>query len=216
MTETAGPTGGPWQPPGTPAEPDRTAHARAAARAQAIAGARARLAPRGSDAPSSSEAEREGAYAGLVTRTIAWSIDALVINVVALLTGAAVALALSLLHALPDDFATVVDALLAVVYASWAIGYFVVFWSTTGQTPGSRLMRIRVVDARGSPRVGLVRATIRVGGLVLSTLLLFVGFAMMLWDGRRRCLQDRLARTVVVHAPPQARIARQRVPRGRP
>jgi hypothetical protein len=33
----------------------------------------------------------------------------------------------------------------------------------------------------------------------------------MLWDGRRRCLQDRLARTVVVHAPPQVRIVRRRV-----
>ena len=30
---------------------------------------------------------------------------------------------------------------------------------------------------------------------------LLAGFLIMLWDDRRRCLQDRLARTVVVDAP---------------
>ena len=76
-------------------------------------------------------------------------------------------------------------------------------------------MRIRVVDARDAPRIGPVRAAIRVAGLVLATLPLFAGFLMMLWDGRRRCLQDLLARTVVVHAPPRARIVRHRVARDR-
>src|SRR5690349_20445502 len=32
----------------------------------------------------------------------------------------------------------------AVFGVGWAAGYFVFFWSTTGQTPGDRIMRIRV------------------------------------------------------------------------
>jgi hypothetical protein len=55
-----------------------------------------------------------------------------------------------------------------------------------------------------------------VAGLVLATIPLFAGFLMMLWDRRRRCLQDHLARTVVIHAPPQVRIVRRPVtPDGR-
>jgi uncharacterized RDD family membrane protein YckC len=215
MTAAGHPAEDPWQPPDPSAEAAQSAHVRAAARAQAIAAARARRNAQARDAPPWTEAEREGAYAGLATRTIAYCADALAINVVAIAVSASVALALSLVHALPQDFTTVVDALLAVIYVVWVVGYFAAFWSTTGQTPGARLMRIRVIDARDAPRIGPVRAVVRVGGLVLATLPLFTGFLMMLWDGRRRCLQDHLARTVVVHAPPQARIVRHSVARER-
>ena len=51
---------------------------------------------------------------------------------------------------------------------------------------------------------------------MLATIPLFAGFLIMLWDDRRRCLQDRIAHTVVVHAPVQPRIVRQRVPRELP
>ena len=62
----------------------RAAHLEAAARAQAAAALRARA---NADArtPTWSEAERTGAYAGLVTRTIAYCLDIAVINVVAFL-----------------------------------------------------------------------------------------------------------------------------------
>jgi uncharacterized RDD family membrane protein YckC len=72
-----------------------------------------------------------------------------------------------------------------------------------------------VVDAHGAPRLKPRRAVVRVAGLVLATIPLFAGFLIMLWDSRRRCLQDRLARTVVVHAPLQVRIVGDRVTPGR-
>jgi uncharacterized RDD family membrane protein YckC len=189
-------------------------HAAKAARAQSAAARRARRDPaaRGGTA---TEAERAGAYAGLVTRAIAYVIDAAAINLVALVVAAAAALALSIFH-LSHALENAVTATLAVVYVLWAIGYFVAFWSSTGQTPGSRIMRIRVIDAGGAPRLKPRRALVRVAGLVLATIPLFAGFLMMLWDRRRRCLQDHLARTVVVHAPPQVRIVRREVtPDGR-
>jgi uncharacterized RDD family membrane protein YckC len=72
-------------------------------------------------------------------------------------------------------------------------------------------MRIRVIDAHGATRLKPRRAFVRVAGLVLAAIPLFAGFLIMLWDRRRRCLQDRLARTLVVHAPPQVRIVRRQV-----
>jgi uncharacterized RDD family membrane protein YckC len=188
----------------------RADHVARAAHAQAAAALRARGGIAARTPGTTSEAERAGAYAGLVTRAIAYVLDAAAINLVALVVATAAALALSIFH-LPNAVETAVTATLAVVYVLWAIGYFVAFWSTTGQTPGSRVMRIRVIDAHGAPGLKPRRALVRVGGLVLATIPLFAGFLIMLWDGRRRCLQDRLARTVVVHAPPQVRIVRRQV-----
>jgi hypothetical protein len=37
--------------------------------------------------------------------------------------------------------------------------------------------------------------------MLLAALPLFAGFVIMLWDERSRCLQDRLAHTVVMYVP---------------
>jgi uncharacterized RDD family membrane protein YckC len=78
-------------------------------------------------------------YEGLVTRGIAFTVDAAVINVVAIVVAASTALILSVLSA-PEWLDTVAVAVGGVVFLGWTIGYFVVFWWTTGQTPGDRLM----------------------------------------------------------------------------
>src|SRR5215204_2114690 len=162
----------------------RARHVAAAARVRA--GARAR--------PSTTtDAERAGAYAGLVTRAVAYSLDLALVNVVALLVGAAVALVTSVLHRLPHGLETALGFALACTYVVWLVGYFVAFWSSNGQTPGDRVMRIRVIDARGTGRIGVVRAVVRFVGVVLATIPLLAGFLIMLWDDRRRCLQDRMA-----------------------
>jgi hypothetical protein len=49
---------------------------------------------------------------------------------------------------------------------------------------------------------------LRFGALVLAALPLFAGFLPILVDARRRGLQDMLAHTVVVRAPPTMRPGR--------
>jgi uncharacterized RDD family membrane protein YckC len=137
-------------------------------------------------------------YVGLVTRALAFGIDAALLNAIALLTAAVVALTLSVLS-VPDEVDVVAAAVGAALYVVWVAGYFVSFWSTTGQTPGDRAMRIRV-----RPQVGDVlpprRALVRFVGLTLAAIPLFAGYLMILVDDRRRGLHDVLARTVVVDA----------------
>jgi uncharacterized RDD family membrane protein YckC len=135
-------------------------------------------------------------YAGIATRGIALAIDAAIANGIVLLIAAMIALVTSLVGDLQPKWLV---ALLASI--GWAVlvgGYFVTFWSTTGQTPGMRMMRLRVTTRRGEP-VHVVRALIRLGGLVLAIIPLFAGFLPVLVDARRRALQDFLAGTVVVH-----------------
>jgi uncharacterized RDD family membrane protein YckC len=77
--------------------------------------------------------------------------------------------------------------------------YFVLFWSTAGQTPGMRLMGLRVMTERGS-HPGVARSVLRLVGLGLAIVPLFLGFLPVLVDARRRGLQDFLAGTVVLYA----------------
>ena len=148
-------------------------------------------------------------YVGLVTRTIAFAIDAAIIDLVALSTAAVTALAISIFN-LPSELEKVALTVGAVLFVLWGIGYFVFFWSTTGQTPGARIMRFRVMPASGPdeplpPR----RALVRFGGLILAAIPLFAGYLLILVDNRRRGLQDYLARTVVVEHHDEASLRRR-------
>ena len=87
--------------------------------------------------------EHQQAYAGAVTRLLAFAVDAAVVNLTGIFVGVVVGLALSILQT-PDKFDHVLLAIGGVAFVVWTIAYFVGFWSTTGQTPGNRVMQIRV------------------------------------------------------------------------
>lgn len=138
-------------------------------------------------------------YPGLATRGISFALDAAVINLVAIVVGVGASLILSILH-LPGALKTILAAVGTALYVLWLVGYFVVFWSTTGQTPGARMMQIKVQTPDGgsiAPRRALVRCV----GVILAALPLFLGFVPILYDDRRRAFQDRFAGTVVTDAP---------------
>jgi uncharacterized RDD family membrane protein YckC len=140
-------------------------------------------------------------YEGLVTRGIAFAIDAAVINLVAIVVAGGVALALSVLSVPQDSLDTLLFAAGGALFLAWSVGYFVTFWSTTGQTPGSRLMRVTVRGADDGSVIRPRRAALRFAGLILAAIPLLAGFLPILFDERRRGLHDMLAGTVVVEAP---------------
>jgi uncharacterized RDD family membrane protein YckC len=76
--------------------------------------------------------------------------------------------------------------------------YFVLFWSAAGQTPGMRLLRVRVHGPGGDPP-SIGRSLVRLVGLVLAIVPLFAGFVPVLFTERRRGLPDLLAGTVVLY-----------------
>ena len=139
-------------------------------------------------------------YEGLVTRGIAFAIDAAVIDLVAIVVAGGVALALSVLSVPKDSLDMVLFATGGALFLAWSLGYFVTFWSTTGQTPGSRLMRIRVCGADDGGVLRPRRAAFRFACLILAAIPLLAGFLPILCDERRRGLHDMLAGTVVVEA----------------
>jgi uncharacterized RDD family membrane protein YckC len=138
-------------------------------------------------------------YSGLVTRGIAAAIDALLIDLAALFVAAVVALILSIFP-VGRDTKTLLAVAGGVLFAIWVVGYFVTFWSTTGQTPGDRVMRLRVLREDGGTLKPL-RALLRlvVAGLGLVFLL---GYIPILLNDRRRAVHDWAAGTVVINQSP--------------
>ncbi len=135
-------------------------------------------------------------FAGIATRGVALAVDAVLVAMILLTGTAVVGFVVSLLWSRQP--ASSVGTGMAVAGVLIEILYFAGFWSTAGQTPGMRLMRLRVVDGSGAaPSFG--RSLLRLVGLGLSILLLFTGFLPVLVDDRRRALQDFLADTVVVY-----------------
>jgi uncharacterized RDD family membrane protein YckC len=143
--------------------------------------------------------ERPPDYAGFVTRAIAFAIDVALIDLAAAAVGIVVGLGLSALD-VPDAVVTVAIAVGGVAFIAWSAGYFLTFWSTTGQTPGARIMGVRVECARSGGPLRMRSAAVRLIGMLLAAIPLCAGFLLILVDDRRRGLQDRLARTVVVYA----------------
>jgi uncharacterized RDD family membrane protein YckC len=140
------------------------------------------------------------AHGGLLARTAAFGVD-LALTALVFVTGAALAgLAASLASDVPPGWAL---GLLAGGWWTLVVGgYFVVFWTLVGQTPGLRLLGLRVQTTDGRP-LGVGRAVVRFAALLLAIAPLFAGFLPIVFDRRRRGLHDFLAGTVVAYPEPE-------------
>jgi uncharacterized RDD family membrane protein YckC len=135
-------------------------------------------------------------YAGIATRALALAADvAAAAAIYASVVGLASLIGL-LVGGLRPEW--LVGVLLAVGWSLVAGGYFVLFWSTAGRTPGMQIMRVRVRTADADRTPSVARSVVRMIGLVISIVPLFAGFLPVLFDRRRRGVADMLAGTVVV------------------
>jgi uncharacterized RDD family membrane protein YckC len=89
-------------------------------------------------------------------------------------------------------------AIAGVVYVAWTAAYFVVFWSISGQTPGSRVMQVRLVTPDGG-KVKPGRALVRWVGMNLAMVPLPWGFVPIPF--KRLGFPDWVARARVIEAP---------------
>ncbi len=133
-------------------------------------------------------------FGGVATRAIALVTDAALIGVIA----ASLSAMFTLIASLVDNLrpAWLVGLLLTVGWSVVATVYFAGFWSLVGQTPGMKLMRIRVRGPGGAP-LSLGRSLLRVLGLAAAIIPCFAGFIPAFFEGRRRALPDFIAGTTV-------------------
>lgn len=152
-------------------------------------------------------AERQDAYAGFISRAIAFIIDIVAMTV-------AIAVAIALVQAVlgfftlygllgqhvtdSTQFEAIASAAVAILGVAVAIGYPVGFWVVLGQTPGKLLMGVRISQVTGKP-LTIRRALLRYLGYLLSAIPLGLGFLWVLMDDRRQGWHDKLAGTYVVY-----------------
>jgi uncharacterized RDD family membrane protein YckC len=132
-------------------------------------------------------------FAGPVSRTIAYVIDAVGVAVTVFVCLTGFAMLASVVGSQARDFArALTDASVLVLPGMFAV-YCAVFWTLAGRTPGMALLGIRVVAISGRPLrwyAALTRA------ILLAWIP--IGALWMLVDRRHRAFHDIVARTEVL------------------
>ena len=138
-------------------------------------------------------------YAGLISRSMAYVLDALI---VAVFTGVS-ATALGMVASVVGNIATELSQMVLTSYLKFLPFLFAIyctlFWALAGRTPGMALLGLRVLRVDGHP-IGWFASLIR------ALLLAFfpIGALWLLVDRRRQGLQDKAAQTAVLrHSSPR-------------
>jgi uncharacterized RDD family membrane protein YckC len=124
--------------------------------------------------------------AGFWRRFVAAFLDGILLNLVSLPISAAAGMSMG------------ASAGAMVIIAVISVAYFAAFEGTSGQTIGKRAMGIRVVDADTGDPIGVSRAIGRWFGRIVSTVVVYLGYLWMLWDGNKQTWHDKMVSTVVV------------------
>jgi uncharacterized RDD family membrane protein YckC len=148
-----------------------------------------------------------GHYAGFVSRLFAFAID-IVLIITALTVMSWFFSTVNKLLGVDNFFIRMLGPVvwqnIRIVLASLIsigvyVGYPLLFWTLTGQTPGKMLLGLRVVSTEGR-YLSFGRAVRRLIGFILAALPLYVGFLWILVDDRRQGFHDKIAGTCVVYS----------------
>ena len=126
--------------------------------------------------------------ASFVSRLVAYLID---IVIVAIPTG--------IVEIIFRNESGLLSPIGAILYALIAVGYYIYFWSSSGQTLGKKWLGVRVVSTDGEI-ISAGRAFLRLIGYAISALFLGLGFLWAAWDKEKQGWHDKIASTYVVQA----------------
>jgi len=141
---------------------------------------------------------RQGRYAGIVSRSVAVAVDAVVLAIASIGTLFVVQAVLAMLEGVPFGDYTLEPEWGIVIVAFQATVYFTAAWAVFGRTGGEALFGLRLVRRNGR-EVGWGRAFLRFLLTPLAYAFCGLGFAWILIDNRRRTWADIAAGTVVVY-----------------
>lgn len=83
-----------------------------------------------------------------------------------------------------------------------SLGYFICYlgyFNSVGQTPGKKLLGLRVISQSGGP-VQPVQAAVRTLGILLTLFFFFPGFLFIMFNKQKLAFHDLLAGTYVIRA----------------
>ena len=147
-----------------------------------------------------------GRYAGFITRMVAFIIDRAIVSIIVFIT---VWFTEWIVNAFQINIFLFAEGsswqmsllVTGLLYAVISLLYDIGFWLLAGQTPGKRVMGVRIVRTDGQ-RLNFGNALRRAIGYVLSGIL-FLGYLWILFDDQRQGIHDKLAGTMVVYSWPE-------------
>jgi uncharacterized RDD family membrane protein YckC len=137
-------------------------------------------------------------YGGFFRRTVAFIIDCVLVSILVHLIYLMCAGVLGIFF---EEETIQLDARFAESVLSYLLLfiYFVYFYGSIGQTPGKKLLDLKVIDESGEP-VGFATAFLRTVGYLLSSTFFFIGFIWVIFDSKKQGWHDKIAGTYVVRA----------------
>jgi uncharacterized RDD family membrane protein YckC len=123
--------------------------------------------------------DKEYNFAGFLIRFAAFFIDALILTVPIIYVKKNFA-----------ENAVYINMAISAIYNTAFVGFY-------GKTPGKMLFRLKIIKTSGD-NVNFIDAFIRYLATILSQIILFAGYLMVIWDKRKQALHDKIAKTYVV------------------
>ncbi|MBW2146843.1 MAG: RDD family protein [Deltaproteobacteria bacterium] len=142
-------------------------------------------------------------FAGFAPRLIAFILDLLLVNMLAIiftLGGAMASIQGEVLSRYPPLLPDNLDIYASLFFASFflvSITYFTYFHGVTGQTVGKMFLGLRVVGEDGCP-LGYKMSLLRWIGYFISGVFFSFGFLWVIIDRRKQAWHDKLAGSLVI------------------
>lgn len=130
-------------------------------------------------------------YGGFWIRAVAYIIDGILLSIVGRIIDA-------VLQVNPSDPSSGPYALASLVQLVIAFAYFSLLWHYQGATLGQRIFKLRVVDANTGQPISIPKGLLRYVGLIISTLVCFIGLIWVAFDQRKQGWADKIAGTLVL------------------
>ncbi|HII06220.1 MAG TPA: RDD family protein [Methanotrichaceae archaeon] len=136
--------------------------------------------------------------AGAGSRLASYLIDAIVLNIIyiALLIVFRVPTEKEVIYG--DGFTTTLYTVYILIAVA-GIGYFTYFFGK-GQTPGMKLVEIKLIRADGIHPIGYKKGFFRWVGMEISGMVFLLGYIWILIDKKKQGWHDKIAGTYVVRA----------------
>ena len=143
-------------------------------------------------------------YASFWKRVAAWMIDCVFFGIVSCLVCCIVGIILSITMPLivNDNNHFVCSLMMALIFWGGFLGAYLAYYvwpesSSWQATIGKKLLGLKVTDTNGQ-RISFWRSLGRNVGMIVSTVILYIGYLMCLWAEKRQCLHDQMADCLVI------------------
>ncbi len=124
--------------------------------------------------------------AGAGTRLVSYIIDAIILWIIGAIVG---------LIFMAIGVGYVAASIIVGILIS--LGYFTYFFGN-GQTPGMKVMKIKLCGTDGTYPIGYGKGFLRWIGMLISALVIYIGFLWILIDKDKQGWHDKIADTYVV------------------